>query len=76
MRRNYSGLIRRYTQAFNIGSASYGELTLFHGCITEPSYSIGMHVVMVKVDSNVILVEPMKSQNSKEMKRAYRHLLL
>ena len=30
---------------------------------------------MVEVDSNVILVEPMKSRNDKEMKRAYEHLL-
>ena len=47
-RRNYSALIRRCTQAFNTESASYGELTLFHGCITEPSYFIGMHVVGYK----------------------------
>ena len=33
-------------------------------------------MVMVEVDSNVILVEPMKSRHDDEMKRAYKHLML
>ena len=33
-------------------------------------------MVMVKVNSNVILVEPMKSQKDHQIKRAYKHLLL
>ena len=32
-------------------------------------------MVMVEVDSNAILVEPMKSRSDDEMQRAYRHLL-
>ena len=31
---------------------------------------------MVEIDSNAILVEPMKSREDGEMKRAYEHLLL
>ena len=33
-------------------------------------------MVMVEVDSNIILVEPMKSRHDDKMKRAYRHLML
>jgi hypothetical protein len=33
-------------------------------------------IVMVEIDSNVILVEPMKSRNDTEMIRAYNALLL
>ena len=33
-------------------------------------------MVMVEIDSNAILVEPMKSKEDGEMKRAYEHLLL
>ena len=33
-------------------------------------------MVMVEVDSNVILVAPMKSSRDDEMKRAYKHLML
>ena len=33
-------------------------------------------MVMVEIDSNAILVEPMKSRKDGEMKRAYEHLLL
>ena len=33
-------------------------------------------MVMVEVDSNVILVEPMKSRQDDEMTRAYKHLML
>ena len=33
-------------------------------------------MVMVEINSNAILVDPMKSRKDKEMKRAYEHLLL
>lgn len=43
---NYNALIGKHTQTFNIGLASYGELTSFHGYITKRSCSIGTHTIV------------------------------
>merc|ERR1719148_127834 len=47
------------------------------GRFPKTSFSGNKYImVMVEVDSNVILVEPMKSKHDDEMQRAYKHLIL
>ena len=62
-----------YMSVYNMREKIYSDQT---GKFPKTSLRGNKYImVMVEVDSNVILVEPMKSRNDKEMKRAYEHLL-
>ena len=63
-----------YVKVYDIKEKVYSDQT---GRFPKTSmYGNKYIMVMVEVDSNVILVEPMKSSHDDEMKRAYKHLML
>ena len=63
-----------YVKVYDIKENVYSDQT---GRFPKTSmYGNKYIMVMVEVDSNVILVEPMKSSHDDEMKRAYKHLML
>ena len=63
-----------YVKVYDIKENVYSDQT---GRFPKTSmYGNKYIMVMVEVDSNVILVEPMKSRHDNEMKRAYKHLML
>ena len=62
-----------YVKLYDVRETIYSDQT---GKFPKTSQSGNKYImVMVEVDSNAILVEPMKSRSDDEMKRAYRHLL-
>ena len=63
-----------FVKVYNMKEKIYSDQT---GKFPKTSLRGNKYImVMVEVDSNVILVEPMKSKHDDEMTRAYKHLLL
>ena len=63
-----------YIKVYNMREKIYSDQT---GQFPKTSFSGNKYImVMVEVDSNVILVEPIKSKHDNEMQRAYKQHIL
>ena len=63
-----------YIKVYNMREKIFSHQT---GRFPKTSFSGNKYImVMIKVDSNVILVKPLKAKHDDKMQRAYKHLIL